>query len=43
MGGHKYIVVLINVFTRELYARPAKNKEPGTIAPILEAMIHELW
>ena len=40
--GHKNLVVLVNVFTRELYAQACKNKEPGTVAPVLRRIIHEL-
>jgi hypothetical protein len=41
-GGHRYILVLINVFTRELYARPLATKDPASVAPVLEAMLRAL-
>ena len=41
-GGHRYALALCNVFTRELYARPLKTKDPASVAPVLEAMVHAL-
>ena len=38
-GVNKYILILINVFTREVYARPMASKEPATVSRELEAII----
>ena len=31
-GTQKYVLILINVFTREVFASPMANKEPSTVA-----------
>jgi len=33
--GNKNILVVIDVFTRKVWAKPVKNKEPAIVAPVL--------
>ena len=40
--GFKNILVLVEVFTRQVWARLLKNKEPATVAPVLASMIDDL-
>ena len=41
-GVNKFILILINVFTREVYARPMAKKEPKDVSRELEAILNEL-
>ena len=40
--AHKNILVLVNVFSRELYARACKSKDPAVVAAALKAILDEL-
>ena len=41
-GGHKFILVLIDVFTKKAYARPVKRKNKFDMALALESILLEL-
>ncbi len=41
-GGQKNAVALVNVFTRQLYARPVRSKEPDIVAPVLRQLLNDL-
>ena len=41
-GVNKFILILINVFTREVYARPLAKKEPKDVGRELEALLDDL-
>ena len=41
-GVNKFILILINVFTREVYARPLAKKEPKDVSLALEGILNEL-
>jgi hypothetical protein len=41
-NGYKYIVVLISVFSREVWALPARDKKPETIAPVLRELLQKV-
>lgn len=40
--GFRYFIVLVNVFSREVYAEPLRNKEPVTVAAGLQKLIGAL-
>ena len=45
LGGSnvdKFILVVVNVFTREVYAVPLAKKEPSAVKPALEKILDEL-
>ena len=39
---YKYILVLIDVFSREVWAAPTKDKTPAIVEPVLRRMLTEL-
>ena len=41
-GVNKFILILVNVFTREVFARPLSKKEPKEVGQALEAILDEL-
>ena len=40
--GMRYFLILVNVFSREAYAEPLRNKEPVTVAAGLQKLIEAL-
>jgi len=40
--GFKNILLLIDVFTRKVWARPVRNKEPASVAPVLRIILDEM-
>ena len=40
--GNKNILVVIDVFTRKVWAKPVKNKEPASVAPVLRQILNEM-
>ena len=41
-GGHKFILVLIDVFTKKAYARPVKRKNKFEMAVAMESILNQL-
>ena len=41
-GGHKFILVLIDVFTKKAYARPVKRKNKFDVSNALESILNNL-
>ena len=41
-NGFRYIVVLISVFTRQVWALPARSKEPETVAPVVRELLQKV-
>jgi len=42
LGANKFILILVNVFTREVYAEALAKKEPSAVKPALEKILDEL-
>ncbi len=40
--GFRYILVLIEVFSRQVWAEPVKDKTPDTVEPVLRRMLASL-
>jgi len=40
--GNKNILVLIDVFTRKVWAKPLRSKEPAAVAPVLRIILDEM-
>ncbi len=40
--GNKNILVLIDVFSRRIWAKPVRNKEPVSVAPVLRQILNEM-
>ena len=42
LGANKFILVLVNVFTREVYAEALAKKEPSAVKPALQKILNDL-
>ncbi len=40
--GNKNILVVIDVFSRRVWAKPVRNKEPASVAPVLRQILNEM-
>ncbi len=40
--GHKNILVLVDLYTRRVWAKPVRNKEPAVVAPVLRQILNEM-
>ncbi len=40
--GNKNILVLIDVFSRRVWAKPVRSKEPASVAPVLRQILNEM-